>query len=487
MKYVVFLIACCSPLLYETSAAFVGILSESDGVEEPPETVDVRAASELASQTIARVAVEAKLVDALIGADLFDVQVKVVEDFETGHAKAVIQGWRQLTTARALVEKYAKAGIPAGYDFPPTLVGLNSAKEIVQKLEAFLTAERAAFEAVPAAADVIDKVQTRLTSLQERIKEQERKDRVAKALEKARLEMNLNKLAECVVTLKDSDLAAETDSVLQAEVKLLRDRAEYRTAAEKLKTQTTTATAESLKALDDFLRSYPSHPSEAEAILQAGIKQSRDKTVLDLAVQDLAKQTDFGELLIKAGDLMAKVELEPAVKTRIRKIVIDWVGTRGLIKFESEQLNCLNGIQEGVTKSGVRKVGRIVLPRPDSETYKYWKDEASRMKSPTTAEQTIGRNDWEISPMDKVMYLQWADSYNEKVKNLLDDGGSLDNWKTFIIDCDKLQSEYKAYKNRHGSVYEIDDKCASWDFTRSTPFARTIVFNWEQYRIIVGK
>ncbi|HET6881786.1 MAG TPA: hypothetical protein VFI31_16600 [Pirellulales bacterium] len=478
MRYLLVLVVACSPL-----AALTGWSVWQAATSAAPATanggqLDTAEIAKRASAAADDAKKEEPLVRSLSATDLLDPNAP-----NLGAAGAKLdEAWSGSQQARRLLARYARVGavtVPA--DGSPGQ-RRHEAEAALARLKGFVEAEKPNFQGrLPGADDFFATLERHERDLEKEIDRYREKDLLADALTAAKNDLQQGRYDACLTRLAGDPLAKVADPDVAEQLKLLRQRAEYRRAWEELdKSGTAAADEELFGKIQAFLRRYPDAPTAAEADLQTQLERRRDRLKSEISVHVLDQATDLDTLLVEAAQIVANPQIEAPIKQQARHQVTAWLETH-LPKIEPPA--SLLGKQEAVTKSGQRKIGVFFLP-PGVDNYRFWTDRKNRDKL-RQGEEQISAGALE-QPPSTPQYVTWAQKYNQEVAGLVRAGAAQADWQQFADDCDTWQGALAAYREQWGIEDEPDRSCREWSFRDAGLIAKNVLRHWEKYQAIVA-
>ncbi len=485
MRPLLILLLACLPLLGLTVWSFVEALAPiapAAGSIAPP---DLEESRNLAADATAQFAAAEPLARALERGDLLALNHRELPSESNERLKELAKAWEVSEQARSLA-RAAAAIVPRALDEDaPASARREHAENSLTKLREFASAEREGPAAQLTGADSLFKLlDARAKRLQGELARYRHEDSILAALEQASDELDAGRYDASLAILGSEPLAGLRDGETGQRVQLLRKRAAYRQAAERLlaRQPSTEADRELFANTEAFLRSFSKAPSPAEAELSDRLMRKRDRLQLAIAIADLANPADLETLLAQAAAIVDRDQVEQATEERIRSHVISWLLNKGFPRLEPPA--DLIGKQEAVTKNDQRKIGIFFLP-PGAEQWRFWNNRRDREQRPRGDEQ-IPRDSFQRPPATP-MYVVWAQEYNDESVKLIKQGGGVKDWQEFARRCDERQQELAAYREKWGIDEEPDRSCLDWNFLDAAATARTIIERWPQFEQVLGK
>lgn len=485
MKYTLVLILACLPLVVLTSWSIVEALGAGEEASAAAEDARLTEAQRSATDAAAEVAADGPLLRELAKTNLLATQPRALPSVQDDRLASAADAWRGSERARALATKYLAALPPRLDEDASAADRRQAAEDALKRLKAFLAEEREqGAEATHGAEAFLKLLVERTKQLQGEIAAYQRQDNIAGALAEAVADLNAGRYDACLALLASDPLSAIREGDAGQRVQTLRQRAEYRQAAEELQSRRPAGEAdrELCQAIEAFLRRRPTPPSPAEAGLKAQLVERRDALKLAIAIADLANPPDLETLLAQAAAIFEQPGVDRATRERVRVHVLDWLLSRGFPRLQAPA--DLLGKQEAVTKNAQRKIGIFLLPT-GAEQWRFWTSRANRELRPRGDEQ-IARDSFELPPATP-RYVAWAQQYNDASAKLVRQGGSNGDWQDFARQCDAWEQELTAYRETWGVAEEPDRSCRAWSFLDAAATARTIVKRWEQFEQVSGK
>jgi hypothetical protein len=485
MKYTLILILACLPLVALTGWSFVEALGADEQASAAAQDVRLAEARQAAVQAAAEVAADGPLLRELAKTNLLASQPRELPSVQNEPLTSAAEAWRRSERARSMAMKYLAALPPPIDENASPAERKQAAEEASKRLRAFLADERDQGAApTPGAEAFLKLLAERASQLQGEIAKYQRQDNIASALAEAAEDLNRGRYDDCLAVLASEPLGGIREGDAGERVQVLRNRAEYRQAAEELLSRLSAGEAdrELHQAIEAFLRRRPTPPSPAEAGLKARLIERRDALKLAIAIADLADPPDLETLLDQAVAIFEQPGVAEAARRNVRAQAVEWLKTKGFPPLEVP--SDLLGKQEAITKNGQRKIGIFFLPT-GAEQWRFWTSRQNRELRPRGDEQ-IARDSFEQPPATP-RYVAWAQQYNEASARLVRQGGSKSDWQDFARRCDAWEQELTAYRETWGVAEEPDRSCRAWSFAGAAATARTLADRWRQFEQVLGK
>jgi hypothetical protein len=485
MKYTLTLLLACTPLVALTTWTFVELGLPAAETPPPPVAVDLPATAKLADEAAGCAESQAALVAQLVQTDLLDTHAPELAQVTSDRLKPIAERWKQSTQARALLVKYQAVHAPQVDPAAKPAERERQATLALAALEHFIATEKAGVLGEITGADgFFNLLGHRVDRLKAEISTYDVQYRIVEALGKATDEVNAGKAQACLARLDKEPLSLARDSETKARLQTLRQRAEFRLAADRLQGRPAASPAdrELFHAFDDFFRRFPEPPSEAERHQHAELERRRDRLRLDIAIADLSQPADLETLLTQAAQIVGNSTVDEASRERVRARVLEWLVSTGFPR--QKYPDSLLGKQEAQTKNGQRKIGKFLLPK-GAEQWRFWTDKRHQAERPRGDEQ-ISREGL-VAPPATPMYVGWAQEYNDLSEKLARRGGSEDEWRAFARRCDEIDDELVEYREHWGVDEEPDKSCRDWSFRDRAATARQIVEHWRQFEMVLQK
>ncbi|HUY87906.1 MAG TPA: hypothetical protein VMV10_04140 [Pirellulales bacterium] len=485
MRYLLILILACLPLVVLTIASFVEAFGPEPPLDAAAQDAQLAEARKLAADTAQAAAAEAPLVEALAKTDLLARQPHALPATESDTLGAIVETWKRSEHARSLAMNCLTALPPPVEDDAPAAARRRGADLAARRLQDFLAAEREPAATHGLGADTFFKlVAERSKRLENEVAQYKREDNIASALDQAADDLNAGRYEACLALLASEPLGGLHEGDVGERVDALRKRAEYRQAAEELISRRPDGEADRdlKRAIESFLRRYPTPPSPAEADLRTQLLHRRDALTLAITIAELADPPDLETLLVQAAAIFEQPGVDEATRQRVRAQAVEWLDAKGFPRLEPP--TDLIGKQEAITKSAQRKIGIFFLPT-GAEQWRFWTDREHRKLRPRGDEQ-IARDSFDRPP-GTPQYVVWAQQYNDASAKLIRQGGSRDDWQDFARQCEAWEQELTSYREAWGVDEPPDRACRRWSFLGAAATARTIVERWRQFEQVLAK
>ena len=459
MKVLWILLLAAAPVATLTVRGLAGPDADGAGTAGVSAAADAKAAAETAERGRARAKTEKAIAAGLLEVDLLSptdpADLKSLPP-QSG-LEPLRRSWPQWTAARALADEFlalaAAKPAPAAGDLQAVR---RRWEELQEKLQ---SSHLAGSSALVALAD------QRARDLKQQIARLEAQSEAAAAATGAKTAFAANQFDQCRIRSDQwlSRYSGTAEASLVAEIKALRNRAEFQVEAERLR--------ERVKG--------SATPADREAVVAAFLQRfSQSETLTDVEQRMLANcrrylanlraaaaegeqiraahealgrasaglPGGFGQRVAQAAEIIQKYPSDP-VKAALRENVAKWIEE----SLPAKQLDEHPAMQEAQAKDGriLRGFFRAVSGPGGTAGFKRY-DTWEEFQNPTADVGTWRSEDF-ASPPAATLSQRAIRQYNDRRARLLARAGERQAWQEFAAACRQLETQLSQYRDKLGA------------------------------------
>jgi hypothetical protein len=485
MKPVLALIGGCVPLAALTVASFVDL-----GTAEPPfaealAPIDGRLEAAAAEDAAKTARAEAPLAKELNAADLFGIEALPAVQNAPAESplRPLAEAWPLWTGARQLVTRVVDA---------EQLANSNDLDQLKEAAEQFAAIQKKYEKAPPRGAErLIETLQRRQAAVRVKIAKKEREIEANQILAQARTAFRPQQYETCL-RLCDQLLTTYADALdnsILAKVRVLRERAEFWSDAERLAGLLVAANEppQRMTRLREFLDKYPDRRERTESELKILEDRERELRRLEAAAAETEQgqaaarsmeqlrrdpPADLADRLARAREIAGQYP-SAAVRAQLRREARAWLAQ----SLPEKQLAEPPQFREMETTRGELIRGFIKeVKGPDGSAtgYKRYSTQ-EQMLRPVAEVGTYRPEDLRRRPAETVPRT-CVTRYHEARDRVLAAPAERDAWQTLAELCNAIDGELRAYRAKPGAGRD------ELSFAAEERFARRAVEGslWEQ-------